>query len=121
MHILGIGTLMVIGALLVEFAVPKGASVFIELAQKSSDDPTKWGDLKKVTSLLLGVVLVSAISTGARSNFFNLASRRIARNLRRDVFQSLARQEVGFFDKHKSGELLSRLLEDVTVLQMALS
>ena len=63
------------------------------------------------------IVVVSSICAGVRANLFNLASERIARNLREDVFYAVTRQEVAFFDQRKTGELLSRLNSDVTVIQ----
>jgi ABC-type multidrug transport system fused ATPase/permease subunit len=43
---------------------------------------------------------------------FGLANLRIVKSLRLDTFSSLLRQEVSFFDEHKSGELTSRLTAD---------
>ena len=50
-----------------------------------------------------------------------MMSERIARNLRRDVFRAIVRNDVGYFDETKVGDLLSRLNSDVTVIQDGLS
>lgn len=44
--------------------------------------------------------------------WFGYANLRIVRGVRIDTFASILRQEVGFFDKHTSGELASRLNSD---------
>jgi ATP-binding cassette subfamily B (MDR/TAP) protein 9 len=44
--------------------------------------------------------------------WFGYANLRIVRGVRIDTFASILRQEMGFFDKHTSGELASRLNSD---------
>jgi hypothetical protein len=43
---------------------------------------------------------------------FGYANQRIVRGVRIDTFGSILKQEMGFFDKHTSGELASRLNSD---------
>lgn len=40
------------------------------------------------------------------------AGQQIVRNLRESLFSSILRQEVGFFDKTRTGELINRLSSD---------
>lgn len=40
------------------------------------------------------------------------AGQQIVRNLRESLFSSILRQEVGFFDKNRTGELINRLSSD---------
>lgn len=44
--------------------------------------------------------------------WFGYANQRIVRGVRIDTFAAILRQEIGFFDKHTSGELASRLNSD---------
>lgn len=44
--------------------------------------------------------------------WFGYANQRIVRGVRVDTFAAILRQEIGFFDKHTSGELSSRLNSD---------
>lgn len=44
------------------------------------------------------------------------SGRRIVRNLRTSVFSSILRQEVAFFDKNRTGELINRLSADASVV-----
>ena len=41
--------------------------------------------------------------------------------LRFQLYGAILKQEIGFFDEHKSGELVSRLGSDTTLLQSVLS
>ena len=45
-------------------------------------------------------------------SLLDAANQRIVRGVRIDTFASILKQEVGFFDKHTSGELSSRLNSD---------
>jgi len=41
---------------------------------------------------------------------------RIVRSLRAWLFSSIVRQEIAFFDKNKTGELINRLSTDTTLV-----
>src|SRR5262249_25774796 len=63
--------------------------------------------------LLLALLLVEGVSTTAPDYFFNVRAERVMARLREHVFDHMRRQEVGFFDERKSGELTTRLWADV--------
>ena len=52
-----------------------------------------------------------------RSFIFNTAGERVVARLRIRLFTAIINQEIGLFDKRKTGELLSRLSTDTTSLQ----
>jgi ABC-type multidrug transport system fused ATPase/permease subunit len=47
--------------------------------------------------------------------------RRVVYRLRQDIFDSIVKQEVGFFDETRTGELTNRLSSDTQVLQNAVT
>lgn len=49
------------------------------------------------------------------------AGQQIVRNLRESLFSSILRQEVGFFDKTRTGELINRLSSDTALVGSALT
>lgn len=49
------------------------------------------------------------------------AGQQIVRNLRESLFSSILRQEVGFFDKTRTGELINRLSSDTAIVGSALT
>lgn len=44
------------------------------------------------------------------------SGQQIVRNLRASVFSSILRQEVAFFDRNRTGELINRLSADTAVV-----
>lgn len=51
----------------------------------------------------------------------DFAGQQIVRNLRGSLFTSILGQEVGFFDKTRTGELINRLSSDTTIIGRALT
>jgi ABC-type multidrug transport system fused ATPase/permease subunit len=48
-------------------------------------------------------------------------SEKIAKQLRYDLYSSVINKDIGFFDRNKTGDLLSRLNSDTAVIQDSLS
>ena len=67
--------------------------------------------------LLLGLFALGAVFGAARSWLFTVAGERVVARLRQQLYESIIRQEVGFFDQRRTGELTNRLASDTTVLQ----
>ncbi|CAF3345962.1 unnamed protein product [Rotaria sp. Silwood1] len=71
--------------------------------------------------ILFGSNCAGAIGSSFRSWLFELAGQRIVYRLRQDIFNSIIKQEVGFFDDTRTGELTNRLSSDTQVLQSAVT
>lgn len=70
------------------------------------------------TALFLGVVLMlQSVAVALRHYLFGVAGLSIIRDLRGSLYASIVDQEIGFFDKHRTGELVSRLSNDAGVLR----
>ncbi|HZL99733.1 MAG TPA: ABC transporter transmembrane domain-containing protein [Planctomycetota bacterium] len=67
--------------------------------------------------LMVGVVALQSVAIGLRVQFFSVAGQRIVARLREALYRRLLEQEIAFFDRQATGELLSRLASDTTVLQ----
>ncbi|VDM85478.1 unnamed protein product [Strongylus vulgaris] len=52
------------------------------------------------------------MAAGLRGGSFEYAYARIYRAIRNDLFSGLVKQDVAFFDAHKTGEIVSRLTAD---------
>ncbi len=61
---------------------------------------------------LLGVAVVLAIATGARFYFVSVLGERVVTDLRRNLYDHLLGLDMGFFERSRSGELVSRLSAD---------
>ncbi|AUX40999.1 ABC transporter permease [Sorangium cellulosum] len=70
---------------------------------------------------MAGLIVVQAAAVGLRYVLFSTAGERVVTRLRADLFRHLLRQEIAFFDVHRTGELTNRLASDTTVLQSSVS
>lgn len=66
---------------------------------------------------LLGVIVVMSIATYARFYFVSWLGERITADLRRRVFGHLLTLSPAFFEKNRTGDVLSRLTNDTTQLE----
>ena len=67
--------------------------------------------------ILLGVVVVLAAATFFRSYLVAWVGERVVADLRRDVFAHILKLSPSFFEVTKTGEILSRLTTDTTLIQ----
>lgn len=77
------------------------------------------GMIESYFSMLIVVVAVLAVASSARYYFVTWLGERIVADLRRDVFKRLTQLSPGFYDKEKTGELISRLTADTTQIKSA--
>ena len=73
--------------------------------------------LNQMVFWLLGLFAVQAVFTMVRSWLFTVAGERVVARLRSDLFRSILRQDIAFFDTERTGELTNRLAADAAVLQ----
>lgn len=71
--------------------------------------------------LMLVVYVLSSLLSIAISILMTRVSRRIAENLRQDVFDKLLRLPVGFFDRNQAGDIISRVSYDIDVITTSIS
>ena len=63
---------------------------------------------QQTTLKLVGVAFGCAVFTGVRGGLFTLGMARLNLRIRTNLFDSLLRQDIGFFDTTKTGEITSR-------------
>ena len=66
--------------------------------------------------LMVGISIISAVTAGLRGSILIVANGRLNVRVRRTLFKSLMKQEIGFFDQTETGDLTSRLTSDTTKL-----
>ncbi len=79
-----------------------------------SEDPAA---IDRYFAALLGVALVLAFATAARFYFVSLLGERVAADLRRRVYERLMTLDQAFFERTRTGELISRLSADTELLR----
>lgn len=74
-------------------------------------------DKEKFVKAIVTMTLISvgtSIATGLRGGLFKLIASRFNRRVNNFLFSSIVKQEIGFFDNTKTGEIISRLTSDTT-------
>ncbi|XP_023369667.1 ATP-binding cassette sub-family B member 10, mitochondrial [Otolemur garnettii] len=74
------------------------------------------GNLTRLCLGLSGVFLCGAAANAVRVYLMQTSGQRIVNRLRTSLFSSILRQEVAFFDKTRTGELINRLSSDTALL-----
>ncbi|XP_036430543.1 ATP-binding cassette sub-family B member 10, mitochondrial [Colossoma macropomum] len=113
-----------VGFLVVSSAVTMSAPFFLgrvidTIYTSSSADFSS--SLTSLCIMLAGIFLCGGAANAARVYLMEISGRRIVRSLRESLFSSILRQEVGFFDKTRTGELINRLSADASVVGYALT
>lgn len=67
--------------------------------------------------LLFLVAVVLALATAARFFFVSLLGERVVADLREQLYSHLLALDIGFHDRNRSGELVSRLTADAELLR----
>ena len=70
---------------------------------------------------MLGFYLVSSILSYVLSVLMIHLSQKVVFRMREDVFQKLARLPVSFFDRHQTGDIVSRISYDIDTVNASLS
>ena len=94
-----------------------------QITKRIIDDVIQDGKVELLTKLLLGILLVGigrCIFQYLKELTFDLVSSKIACDIRRTLFRHIQGLSVQLFDKNNSGELMSRVKDDVDKLWGAL-
>ncbi|CAL8472139.1 g11681 [Coccomyxa elongata] len=121
--VLFLGTVALLVGSLATVAVPKLAGELIDVCitygkEGSSGDEAK-DVLNKKLLQIIGILAVGGIATGIRTWLFNASAEKVMWRLRNNLFTHIILQEVGFFDRVRTGELMNRLSEDTRLMKSA--
>lgn len=108
------GLLFLLFSSLTLLTFPFVAGKLIDTAQGS-----KWivNDVNSIALILIGILAVQSIFSFFRVWLFALVSERSMRDIRMSLYSRLVRLPMSFFDKRRTGELISRITSDVSQLQ----
>ncbi len=73
--------------------------------------------LNEGLAIVLAIVVVIAIGTFVRFYYISWIGERVVADIRKSVFSQILNLSPGFFETTKTGEILSRLTTDTTLLQ----
>ncbi len=74
-------------------------------------------DLQNAIALLITIAAAMAVGTFIRFYLVSWLGERVSADIRKAVFSNLVRLHPGFFESNRSGEIMSRLTTDTTLLQ----
>ena len=78
------------------------------------------GSLTPVMGLLIGAFFLRELFNGLRIRVNNGLEQLVILDIRRDVYARLQRLPVGWFDQRASGDLMTRVIEDVNSMERLL-
>ena len=77
--------------------------------------------MTRLLAVFLGIVVVQGIASVGHGYLLAWVSQHITADFRRHVFRHLQSLSLNFFTKRRTGELLSRLMNDVGTIQKAVT
>lgn len=98
-------------------AYPHTIKKIIDEAMANKDQT----QLNLAALLAVGIFALQSVTSALRYYFFTLAGEKTVKRLRERLFGQIIGQDITFFDRSKTGEILGRLSSDTAVLQNALS
>ncbi|KAK6182684.1 hypothetical protein SNE40_010309 [Patella caerulea] len=100
----------------VSMAVPFCLGKVIDIIYTASQDGTLVEKLNNICKILVGIFLIGALANFGRVYLMQISGQNIVKRMRERLFNSILKQEIGFFDKNKTGELINRLSTDTSIV-----
>lgn len=109
---------LVVGSFLL-LAFPLLAGKLIDVASGKG----RWilNDINSITLCLVAVLFLQSVFSFFRVYLFAQVSERAMADVRHDLYQKMVGLPMLFFDKHRTGDLMSRMSSDVALLQTTFS
>ncbi|GLE05825.1 hypothetical protein PINS_up015006 [Pythium insidiosum] len=101
----------------VSMCVPFGMGKIIDVVTAADGA----AHLPTVAGGLAGLFVVGSIANVIRVDVTNMIGERITNRLRQSTYESIMKQDLGFFDASRTGELVNRLSADTTLIGKVLS
>jgi ATP-binding cassette subfamily B protein len=110
-----------VAATLLALLAASGATLLIPIAVREVIDlgfgANSAGLVHRYFAAMLGVAVVLGVATAARFYFVSWLGERVVADLRRDVYGHVLGMSLEFFETTRTGEVLSRLTADTTLIQ----
>lgn len=100
-------------------AFPKLTGNLIDVA--TGDKNLLLGSINQITLALIAVIIILVIFSFLRVYLFAQVSEYSMADIRKALYQKYLSLPMSFYDKHRSGDLMSRITADVALLQETFS
>jgi ATP-binding cassette subfamily B protein len=108
-----------LGCVIAAAAVANAIPGLLRRAIDELSTPVEHGALGRVAAVMLVTALVAGIFRFGMRELLNSISRRIETDLRRDLFSHLLTLDAAWYARHRTGDLMARLTNDLQAVRMA--
>ncbi|OZJ01380.1 hypothetical protein BZG36_05702, partial [Bifiguratus adelaidae] len=118
---LGLGVCFLLISSGITMSVPFSMGKIIDIVTNPGQTTFLNLSLPQLFVILSGVFCIGALANVCRVLIFRITGERIIQRLRNDLYKAILKQEMGFFDRERSGDLISRLTVDTSVVGKSLT
>jgi subfamily B ATP-binding cassette protein MsbA len=108
-----VGSVFLIGASLTNLAIPLLIKDLVDVVMVKKNLPM----LNNIAINIGGLFLLQLLCSTAHNYLFDLTEKRITTDFRKRIFNHLQTLSLSFFAKRRTGEIMSRMTNDVTTLE----
>ena len=116
----GFSVLLAVGSAVAGLFIPKLLGDMTNIAVSSYPE-IDWGAVGGKAVIVVILFAVSAILNYAQAFILAVVSANYTKDLREKIIDKISRLPIAYFDKHKYGDTLSRMTNDVDVLTTSMS
>jgi ABC-type multidrug transport system fused ATPase/permease subunit len=113
--LISLGMITLFISTLMNLCLPHYSGVLVDTVTKLVTEEGQ-AQLTKLLGYMGLVIAVTGVSTFIRNYCMTVAGERIVTRLNKQLFAHVLRQEIEFFDRTSSGELLNRLASDTVCI-----
>lgn len=115
-----VAVILSIGSALMGIFIPKILGDMTTIAVNSYPD-LDWPALTGKAFLAIALFCASALLNYGQAYILAVVSAKYTRDLRENIINKISKLPISYFDKHKFGDTLSRMTNDVDILTTSLS
>lgn len=115
-----ISVLLAVGSAIAGLFIPKLLGDMTNIAVNSYPD-IDWETITSKAILVVMLFLISAMLNYAQAFILAVVSANYTKDLREKIIDKISRLPISYFDKHKYGDTLSRMTNDVDVITTSMS
>ena len=115
-----ISIILAVGSALLALFIPKILGDMTNVAVVSYPN-IDWGTISGKAILVIVLFVGAAILSYAQAFILAVVAANYTRDLRNEVIEKIERLPISYFDKHKYGDTLSRMTNDIDVLTTSMS
>ena len=115
-----LSVILAVGSAVLGLFVPKLLGDMTNIAVASYPD-IDWNAISGKAWLVFGLFIGSALLQYAQAFVLAVVSANYTKDIREKILSKIARLPISYFDKHKYGDTLSRMTNDVDILTTSMS